>query len=295
MKNSFFNYLAEASFCLVIFSALYRLLLARLTYFAANRAYLLGALGAAVVLPLLVWPGVATWFGPAAVAPAAGALPFQWTWHGGLGAVGTGAAPGAVLDWPAWLPMVAAAIYLAGAGFRAWGLVRDLRWVQQLARQHPRTWHGGYWLVRVGGAPLPAFSFGRLVFLSAAHDALSAYDRRLLLLHEEVHVRQYHTYDLLVAELVGVLLWFNPLVKYLKTSLKDVHEYLADHAVARASNPQQYGRRLVQLAAQQPPVALVHALSSKQIFARIFTLTQPPSSPMQKLRFLLVVPVVVLT
>ena len=52
MLTSLLLYLAEASFCLCVFALAYRLRLASLTYFAANRAYLLGALALSVVIPL---------------------------------------------------------------------------------------------------------------------------------------------------------------------------------------------------------------------------------------------------
>ena len=291
MPNSLLLYLAEASFCVVVFSLTYRLLLAGLTHFAWNRAYLVGALVASLLLPLLLWPGLSEWLAPAPAAANGGQLLWQWRWHGVVAATAAQAARADGVSLVQWLPQVALVLYLLGAGCRLWRLTRDLHWVYRLVRGNPRTWHGGYWLVRVQPEPLPAFSFAGFVFLSAAHAALSGSDRQLVLLHEAVHVRQRHTYDLLLAEAVGVLLWFHPLLKYLKSQLKDVHEYLADEEVARAANPRQYGRLLVQLAAQQPPVGLVHALSSKQIFARIHTLTQPPSSPMKKLRFLLVAPV----
>lgn len=292
MPSSFPLYLAEVSFCVAVFGLAHRWWLAGLRHFAWDRAYLLGALVASLVLPLLLWPGPQEWLAPAPAAPAGGGLLWQWQWRGAVAAAGPEAANPEGNGPAQWLPVLVLAGYLGGAGYRLWGLLRDLRWVCRLVRHNPRIRQQGYWLVRVQAAPLPAFSFAGFVFLSAAHDALSARDRQLVLLHEAVHVRQRHTYDLLLAEAVGVLLWFHPLLKYLKTQLKDVHEHLADSAVARVAGAQQYGRLLVHLAAQQPPVALVHALSSKQIFARIHLLTQPPSSPMKKIRFLLVVPVV---
>jgi hypothetical protein len=82
------------------------------------------------------------------------------------------------------------------------------------------------------------------------------------------------------------------LVPYFRQQLKAVHEYLADEAVARAQgSTRPYGELLIKLAAEQPPFALAHAFSNKQIFLRIRMLTQPTSSPMQKFRFLLILPV----
>ncbi|HEX8349629.1 MAG TPA: POTRA domain-containing protein, partial [Hymenobacter sp.] len=144
---------------------------------------------------------------------------------------------------------------------------------------------------------LPAFSFGKFIFLSPAHEELSSTERLLLLRHEQVHVAQRHSLDLLFCEAAGVLLWFNPVLGYLKRQLKNTHEYLADEVMAAATpSLSSYGQLLIKLAAHQPPFALLHTFSTstKQIFQRIAMLTQPHSRPVQKLRFLFVVPLLVL-
>ncbi|MBF9237195.1 hypothetical protein I2I05_07280 [Hymenobacter sp. BT683] len=292
MLSSTLLYLAEASFCLAVFALAYRLLLARLTYFAGNRAYLLGALAASVVIPLLAFPGLADFLaGSVSESPAGRPLVFQLNWKPSPTAPAV-AATGVGPDLAALLMHGLLGLYVLGALYKLVAATRNLRDLAQLAKRHPSTDLGAFAIVHLPEPSLPAFSFGRHVFLSPQHEALSAEERQLLLLHEGVHVRQKHTADLLLVEALGVLFWFNGLVPYFRQQLKTVHEYLADEAVARAQgSPRTYGELLIKLAAQQPPFALAHAFSNKQIFLRIKMLTQPTSSPMQKLRFLLVLPV----
>jgi hypothetical protein len=141
----------------------------------------------------------------------------------------------------------------------------------------------------------PAFSFGRFVFLSPAHAQLSAAEYALLVQHEQVHGAQYHSLDLLLAEALGWFFWFNGLVPYFQRQLRLVHEYLADATVTRSAGSRvAYGHLLLKLAAGPLPTSLVHPFSTKQVAQRIHMLTFPPSSPMKKLRFLLVVPVAAL-
>ncbi|MGY3087804.1 hypothetical protein ACVWYF_000830 [Hymenobacter sp. UYAg731] len=301
MLTSLLLYLAEASFCLAIFALAYRLLLAGLTYFAANRAYLLGALGTSVLLPLLAFPGLAAWRATAA-APAVARLPIRLSWQLNAPLAHAAAAPTASgPDWVALLLFGAVVIYALGALYKLGAAVRNLRALRRLARRNPQTDLGAFAIVHLPEPGLPAFSFGRYVFLSPLHEALSPAERELLLLHEQVHVRQRHTLDLLLTEALGVVFWFNGAVPYLGRQLKVVHEYLADAAVARTPasptgyDPAPYGELLIKLAAQQLPFALVHAFSHKQIFLRIQMLTQPTSSPMKKLRFLFIVPVFAFT
>jgi hypothetical protein len=162
-------YLAAATGCQAVFALFYRLVLAQLTTFGWNRAYLLSALVLSVALPLVALP--ATWaqlVWPAGPTAADWALP---TWK-----LATGAFPPAATAAPAagfsWLGLVLVA-YWVGVAYQAWNTARNLGWLYRLRRQHPRTRLGRGWLVQLPEPSRPAFSFGRHVFLSPAHAQLS--------------------------------------------------------------------------------------------------------------------------
>ncbi len=185
--------------------------------------------------------------------------------------------------------------YWLGVAYQAWGTGRSLVWLYRLSRQHPRKRLGQGWLVQLPEPSRPAFSFGKHVFLSPAHAQLSASEHAQLVQHEQVHGAQHHSLDLLLADVIGWFFWFNGLVFYLRRQLRTVHEYLADAAVTRPSGSRvTYGRLLLKLATGPLPSPLVHPFSTKQVALRILMLTNPPSSPMKKFRFLLVVPVATL-
>jgi len=52
-----------------------------------------------------------------------------------------------------------------------------------------------------------------------------------VILHEETHAQQKHTFDILFIEILQILLWFHPLFYFIKESIKLNHEFLADQAV----------------------------------------------------------------
>jgi beta-lactamase regulating signal transducer with metallopeptidase domain len=54
-----------------------------------------------------------------------------------------------------------------------------------------------------------------------------------LLNHELVHVRQYHSVDIVFIELIKLFYWFNPLFLLYERAIRINHEYLADHNVIR--------------------------------------------------------------
>lgn len=284
-------YLAAATAGQAVFTLFYWLVLARLTAFGWNRAYLLSALALSVGLPLLALPAAwAQLLWPAAPTAAALALPLWRLAAAPLAMAAAAPAPGGV----PWQALVLGTYWL-GVAYQVGRTVRSLGWLYRLSRRHPRTRLGRGWLVQLPAPSRPAFSFGRSVFLSPAHAQLSPAEYAQLVQHEQVHGAQYHSLDLLLAEGVGWFFWFNGLVPYLARQLRTVHEYLADAAVTRpAGSRAAYGRLLLRLAAGPLPSSLVHPFSTRQVALRIRMLTHPPSSPMQRLRFLLVMPVAAL-
>lgn len=284
-------YLAAATACQAVFALFYRLVLARLTAFGWNRAYLLGALALSVGLPLLALPTAwAHLLWPAAPTTAALALPLWRLATTPL--LATTAAPhSGGVPWQA----LVLGTYWLGVAYQIGRTARSLSWLYRLSQRHPRTRLGLGWLVQLPAPSRPAFSFGRYVFLSPAHAQLSPTEYAQLVQHEQVHGAQYHSLDLLLAEGIGWFFWFNGLVPYLARQLRTVHEYLADAAVTRPTGSRlAYGRLLLKLATGPLPSSLVHPFSARQVALRIRMLTNPPSSPMQKLRFLLVIPVAAL-
>ena len=59
-------------------------------------------------------------------------------------------------------------------------------------------------------------------------------DYRTMVTHELEHVKQGHTYDVLMLELLSILQWFNPFVWLLRKAVRENHEFLADRAVIEA-------------------------------------------------------------
>ncbi|WP_460503981.1 energy transducer TonB, partial [Hymenobacter agri] len=98
-----------------------------------------------------------------------------------------------------------------------------------------------------------------------------------VLAHELAHVRQHHTADRLLLELLRVALWFNPFVHLCARALALTHEYLADAAALHepASPVPSVSLSYSQLLARQVasrlgfPVPLAHSFSHSQTLSRI--------------------------
>ncbi|WP_121965356.1 M56 family metallopeptidase [Myroides sp. N17-2] len=70
-----------------------------------------------------------------------------------------------------------------------------------------------------------AFSFCNIIYLPLSEE-LSEGNK--ILIHEQVHIRQGHSIDILLIELLKVVFWFHPLFYYYKTCIALNHEFLAD-------------------------------------------------------------------
>jgi murein DD-endopeptidase MepM/ murein hydrolase activator NlpD len=114
----------------------------------------------------------------------------------------------------------------------------------------------------------------------------------LVLQHEWAHASQLHTLDILLAELYGIVFWFNPFVILHKRSLKTVHEYLADSAVARSKNDKiTYMQLLVQTVSYKPYNGLSSNFYWLTLKKRMNMITKNKTSKFRLFTYLLIFPV----
>lgn len=74
-----------------------------------------------------------------------------------------------------------------------------------------------------------SFSFFNWIFINEIEKSES--DIEKIITHEMIHVKQYHSIDIIVIEFLSAIMWFNPFVWMMRKSIHLVHEYLADEGV----------------------------------------------------------------
>ena len=239
MQTTFLPYLLQASGCLAVLYLLYRLLLHRETFFAFNRWYLLGSVVLAALLPLVELPAPATplYAMPAISLDAITLLPDQENARR--------------IDWAGLLVK----LYAAGAVFFAARLGYRLHRLRRLARQLPGESRPGYRLLHTGGR-MPTFSFFAWLFWDETA-TLSETEKDQVLRHEEAHIRQRHSADVLLLEIAAIFLWFNPFMHLLSKEIRAVHEYLADREALRTGDAHTYLRLVASQALQALRIPLI--------------------------------------
>ena len=116
--------------------------------------------------------------------------------------------------------------------------------------------------------------------------------RHNILTHEQEHIRMYHSYDLLLLQVVKVLQWFNPFVWFLENDLKALHEYQADEAVINQGiDAKQYQQLLVVKAVGNRLQPFANNLRRGSLKKRIIMMYQKKSNRWMMLKALFILPV----
>lgn len=171
-------------------------------------------------------------------------------------------------------------IYGAGLGILLGRLIFRLIKIRQLIRHFPRQQKAGYTLVNVS-EQIPTSSFGRYIFWSPRKD-WSAIQRKQVLAHEICHVRQRHSIDLIFLECLMIVAWFQPLLWVFRRVAGQNHEFLADQAALKQTDPKTYAHMLLAEVFGRP-LSLVHSFFQSPISKRIKMLK--PISGLPKARF----------
>jgi hypothetical protein len=119
-------------------------------------------------------------------------------------------------------------------------------------------------------------------FLNSIFINKEAYKNGLLeeeiLHHELTHVKQLHSLDVLFAQLVQCIFWFNPFLIFYKRAIQLNHEFLADEAVVRSSNdPLLYQQLLLNKASEKQQFSLASQFNYSIIKKRLVMITQQTS------------------
>lgn len=145
-------------------------------------------------------------------------------------------------------------------------------------------------LVITDNSSIAPFSWLRYVVMSR-EDYTQAGE--MILTHEKQHLRCQHWIDLLVAEFVIILNWFNPAAWLLKEELKTIHEYQADEAVLQSGvDAKKYQLLLIKKAVGARFPSLANSLNHSKLKKRITMMLSNRSRKSSRLRALAMVPVV---
>ena len=281
--GTFLVYILKSSLCLALFYLFYRLLLSKETFHRFNRIALLGVMLISCLLPLVrITVDRATVVNTSVMLMEEDMLMYPWEMQ-------VMVQEEAAFPWREWL----VAVYFLGIFFfllrNLWSLGRMLYLIRH---SRCRQMENGICLVihQAGFAP---FSWMKYIVISQTDLDENGTD---ILIHEEAHIRNGHSWDLLLVELCVWLQWFNPAAWLLKQELQNVHEYEADEAVLRQGiDAKRYQMLLIKKAVGARLYSIANSFNHSSLKKRITMMIRKKSNPWARAKYLYVLPLAAVT
>jgi hypothetical protein len=133
------------------------------------------------------------------------------------------------------------------------------------------------------------FSFFRNIFIGKTP---GKNDLEKILAHERVHAQQLHTIDVILIELLTVLFWFNPVIWWYKTEIRNVHEYLADEgALNEGFNQKSYQITLLEHLIGSASLSITNNFNYSLIKNRIAMMNKNKQSKKNNWKVFLLIPI----
>lgn len=287
------RYVVLVNGLLAVVSVAFYLLLRRETFFSANRLALWLGLASALILPLIDLPDwrpqpvrsamqrTAQVIVPKVLSEPYAPSPdvtitfpnlktyrafkaqqqrFVWSWQTGL-----------------------ALLYCLGVLWLLIRFVGQLLSLQKLIRKSVQEPYTDFTLVQGANIPSP-FSFFSWVFVNPVQHTPDELDQ--ILRHERVHVRERHSFDMIGAELVCILFWYNPAAYLFRKLLQQTLEFSADRAVlAEGVDAKLYQYNLLKVSLASGQSAITNHFNRSQLKSRISMLNRSKSTQLSWLKY----------
>jgi TonB family protein len=245
---TWWQYLILANVYLILFYGFYALLLRRETFFQLNRFYLVGSAILSFMVPLMQADWARNLFITQRIK--------QTIYH---------LDPVVIYQIPAapsqhlTIGQVLAIIYIGGIILLASRFILQLIVLRYNIKYNDSE---------------DAYSFFKTIKLG---DTLN--NHGVIMAHEEVHARQWHSADVLLIEAIMIINWFNPAVYFYRKAIKHIHEFIADrNALKSGTSKQEYALLLLSETFKTPAHELVNPFFNHSLLKQRILMLQKNNS-----------------
>jgi hypothetical protein len=134
------------------------------------------------------------------------------------------------------------------------------------------------------------FSFGSAVYVNRhKHTPVELDD---IIKHEAVHASQHHTVDVMLAEFVCILNWYNPFVWLIKHAVKQNLEFLADDTVIKNGADKKNYQYLLLKVTGYSPLSIASSFKLSSLKQRIYMMNKTQTSQRHLLKLLFILPLI---
>lgn len=278
------EYVIKVIVCQVILFLFYHFFLAKEKMHDFNRFYLIFILFFSVIIPIVNIPA----YFPTAIDFSSLIIPEQAPemYSATQDPVIEGISSFSLSKW-------LVVIYFVAFLFFAFRMVRNLFRINLVAKVYEKINYKGYEIILTENEILP-YSFFKRIFINRT-DYESGKISEELLMHEIYHIQQRHSIDIIIAEIVQALFWFNPVLILHKQAIRLNHEYLVDDAVIdNQVELVKYQKVLIEAVSTNRIMPISSGFSAVWTKKRLLMMSKNSSKFSTLSRILLVVPVVFL-
>jgi ankyrin repeat protein/beta-lactamase regulating signal transducer with metallopeptidase domain len=337
------GFLIKASLVIIVLLAFYKVFLEKESFFAANRAYLLGSLVFACTLPFIVLPKLIEHQGFVDILieiptekksiffektiPPTGKFSIQQEKESTNLKEITGKHPITSLektssysklnnsirhqtsvDRKANIKIISTKNQQSGKRFTNWLLllyffgfaVFLLKVLAQITyifwmiyKSKDKIKDEGHVLVNTNNNIEPC-SFFQYIFINPVNFDYEIYEQ--IIAHEKIHVKQWHSIDLLLAELAVVVFWFNPFIWVLRKEVEKNIEYQTDDLMIKGKTAakENYQLNLVKIATYTQPPSITTNYNQSLITQRILKMNTKKSNPSSYWKYTFIAPMLLM-
>nr|WP_294796438.1 M56 family metallopeptidase [uncultured Mucilaginibacter sp.] len=273
----FFIILIKVNIALVLFCLGYYLVLRKLTFYTLNRAYLITGILFSSAYPFIDLSALAQQHREI-VAPVQNVV-IIWK------------APAEnLIKQAAYWNWLEIAFWTGVAVFAARLLFQMVSLYKIHARSAIKQINGQ--AVRVVNGDIGPFSFWKSIYVNP--EKLSPADLKNVLAHEQVHVDEWHTLDILLTEISVIFYWFNPGIWMMKRAVRENIEFITDRKILQKGlDSKAYQYSLLNITFNQSAPAITSNFNFSTLKKRIQMMNAKRSSNLNLTRYAFLVPVVV--
>jgi hypothetical protein len=258
------SYLLKSGILLLIFYAVYKLVLENEKMLRFNRAYLLGSLVFSLIIPLQIVS-----FG-AGFSSRIGLIPLDEL------VIQKSSENFASISLNDFLTVLIAVSYGVVLLLLIIRFALNLLSFYKRIKRNEVQFVAGDKVVLIEDAILP-HSFWNTIFINKNEFEKGKIPSELIA-HEKAHLDQKHTLDILFIEVLQIVFWFNPILFFYKKAIKLNHEFLADEAVNKQFGAvRNYQNLLLDFASNKNTISLASNINYLITKKRLLMMTKKKS------------------
>ena len=279
------SYILKVNIAIIVLYGLYCLCMDKDTFFNVKRAFLLAIFAFALCYPFMDYSfnwGVAVeraghiltekitiFILPENIAPAQ--------------TMDESFAVNTKLNWFSAIYLIGVILFISRIIFQLTGIAANIR--------KSRTVYLFGKRVYISEQPTNPYSFFGYIIMDK--NVIAENELQEILRHEETHIKQWHSVDVILSQIMVAFCWFNPFVWLMNREIRMNLEFLADRSVLKSGyEPEHYQAHILRLSYHKAAARLYNNFSFSPLKNRIKMMNKKKTPGIYFLKYILIAPAV---